>query len=291
MPALLTPFDNDGGIDEVAHRHNLRFLSEQGADGFLIAGSTGEGPYLEPGDREVLVSAAREDVPDAFVLCGVNAESVRQASTHIAEAHAAGADAALVITPTSIIRGDHGVVEQFYLDVAEDAPLPIFLYTVPVVTGYELPLDKVRTLAAHPAIAGMKDSGGKVERVVELSGTLPQPFYLFVGASRIVAPALTAGAYGAITSSANYAFPIASELVAAALASGAGADPLQDRLAAVAAAIEPLGRTATKAAAALVGMRPGYPRRPLRPLSGEHVPAVAAALEDAGLSPEPVPAG
>jgi dihydrodipicolinate synthase/N-acetylneuraminate lyase len=291
MPALLTPFDADGEVDEDAHRHNLRFLSRQGADGFLIAGSTGEGPYMEPGDRGLLVSAARDEVPEAFLLCGVHMESVRQASARMAEAHDAGADAALVITPTSIVRGHHDVVEQFYLDIAEDAPLPIFLYTVPVVTGYELPVNKVRNLSAHPAIAGMKDSGGKLERVVELSGTLTDPFYLFVGATRMVAAALAEGAHGAITSSSNYAWPIVSELVAAALASGEGTDSLQERLSGAAAAIEPLGRTATKAAAAMVGMRPGYPRRPLRPLAAEHLPAVAAALEKAGLSPEPVPAG
>ena len=285
VPALITPFDTGGELDLDAHRHNVRFLAQQGATGFLVGGSTGEGPYLEPGDRDHLATTVRQEVPDAFVLCGIHMESVRQATARIAEVHAAGADAALVITPTTIIRGANEAVASFYVDVAEAAPLPICLYTVPAVTGYELPVDDIRRLSAHPAIAGMKDSGGKLERVVEVSETLSQPFYMFIGATRIVG----AGAYGAIMSCSNYAWPIAAHLGEAALESNGEVAGYQARLTALTSAIEPLGRPATKAAAAMVGMRPGVPRRPLRPLASEHLPVIEAALKRAGLSVEAAP--
>lgn len=286
MPALITPFDTEGELDLDAHRHNVRFLAQQGATGFVVGGSTGEGPYLEPGDRAHLVATARQEVPDAFVLCGIHMESVRQATERITEAHTAGADAALVITPTTIIRGDDEAVARFYIDVAEATPLPLFLYTVPAVSGYELPVSSARRLSAHPGIVGMKDSGGGLDRVVELAGTLSEPFYLFVGATRIVGSGIGAGAYGAVMSCSNYAWPIASRLVAATREPNGDFAGYQERLTALTGTIEPLGRPATKAAAAMVGMRPGVPRRPLRPLASEHLPAIESALKRAGLSVE-----
>ena len=64
MPALITPFDDDGEIDVVAHHHNVSAATGVGARGVLIAGSTGEGPYLEPGERTTLVATARESAAD-----------------------------------------------------------------------------------------------------------------------------------------------------------------------------------------------------------------------------------
>ena len=60
LPALVTPFTRSGDLDLAAHRYNLTFLTSQGIKGFLIAGSTGEGPYLEPGERLSLLEVARD---------------------------------------------------------------------------------------------------------------------------------------------------------------------------------------------------------------------------------------
>ena len=283
MPAMVTPFDRDGEIDLEAHRHNVGHLAAAGLSGFLIAGSTGEGPYLEPGERGTLVTAARDESAAAFLLCGISAETVRQALTQIEEAFEADADAVLVVTPTTVARGRDAEIEGFYLDVADSSPLPVCLYTVPGVTGYELPVDSIRRISTHAGIVAIKDSGGNPARIGELEGTVGEPFDMFIGASRAVATGLDAGAYGAITASANYAWPILTHLVPAKKANSPTVGAHQEALDALTATIEPMGLPATKAAAGMVGLREGLPRRPLRPLQRSRHAVVAAALRKAGL--------
>lgn len=282
MPALITPFAATGDLDLDAHRRNVTFLVAAGLAGFVVGGSTGEGPYLEPGERGLLLRTARDAAPDATLVGGINAETVRLALAQIEEAAEAGADAALVITPTTLVRDRDMAVEAFYTDVADAATLPVLLYTVPRVTGYELPLDSVVRLSAHRSIVGMKDSGGEAQRAERLKGNTRPPFHIYIGASRAVADGVAAGARGAITASANYCWALLGELIDAA-ASGRGAASLQATLDALTAEIEPFGIPGTKTAAGMVGLDPGRPRRPLRPLHPSQHRTIAAALESAGL--------
>ena len=259
MPAMVTAFDRDEEIDVDAHRHNLRTLWDRGVRGFIVAGSTGEGPYLEAGERAALCSAARSELgDDAFVVCGVAAETVRAALGQIAEAAAGGADAVLVMTATSLVRGRHDLVAGHYVAIADRSGLPVLLYTVPGVTGYELPVETVVALAGHGNIVGIKDSGGRAERFARWRDQVPSPFWGFCGASGAIVDSMAFGAHGAITASANYAF----DLVARTVDGDTGA---QRDLAAVSGPVEAGGIAGTKAAAAGAGLRPGYSRAPLPP--------------------------
>lgn len=258
MPALITPFDGDEELDVAAHRHNVRFLSERHVAGFLVAGSTGEGPYLEAGERHALLAAARDELGDEpFLLCGIAAETLRQAAAQLGEAAAGGADAALVITPTTLVRGRHQLVEDHFAAVAAESSLPVLLYTVPPVTGYELPVEAVVRLAGNERVVGIKDSGGNPERIAEWVPATGTGFFTYCGASRAVSASMTAGAYGAITASANYAADLVTRAVD-------GDEEAQDELRVRAGAVEAAGVPGTKAAAERFGLRAGACRRPLR---------------------------
>lgn len=259
MAALITPFDDSGLIDAGAHRHNLRLLTDRGLAGFLIGGSTGQGPYLEVGERALLTATARDELGSAtFLLTGISAQSVRQAALQIAEGANAGADAVLVTTPTLLLRKDHELVASFFRSVADGSPIPVFCYSVPAVTSYELPVATAVELAGHPNIVGMKDSGGEPGRVAPVLDGAGDGYYLYTGASRIVHEATVRGAYGAITASANYA----CELVDAARSDL----DTQDRLSAVSATVEHHGLAGTYAAAEMEGLVPGTMRAPLKAL-------------------------
>lgn len=272
MPALVTALDDAGEIDAESHRHNVRTLWNRSVRGFVLAGSTGEGPYLEPGEREILCMATRDELGAVpFVVCGIAAETLRAARSQLEEAAAGEADFVLVMTPTTLVRGRHHLVEGFFQHVAEVSPLPVLLYTVPAVTGYELPVESIIALAAHENIVGIKDSGGKAERFAQWVGSVPDPFWGFCGASRAVLDSVAAGAYGAVTASANYAF----DLVTLCVAGDAAA---QAELIAVTAEIEAHGVPGTKAAAGRLDLRPGPPRAPLAAvepaLEGVELPGV-----------------
>lgn len=260
IPALITPFDSDGEVDIDAHRHNVTAAAAAGASGVLIAGSTGEGPYLEPGERRTLVSEARSAQNNMTVVCGVSAETDREAVRQIHEAASGGADAILVVTPGALVRNRMQPIVDFLTRTADAAPLPVFLYTVPMVTGYELPIEAVIGLASHPNIVGMKDSGGDYERLEHLGSVLSDDFIVYTGSSKALADGAARGAHGAITASANYALDLVS-------ASAGGDRAAQRALAALIAVIEPHGVPGTKFAASLTGMRPGSSRLPLQPLT------------------------
>jgi 4-hydroxy-2-oxoglutarate aldolase len=282
MPALITPFDDEGTIIIEAHRHNLRVQTSRGVTGFVLGGSTGEGPYLEAGERDLLLREARYELGDKpFLVCGIAAQSVRQANNQVRETAAGGADAALVMTPTSLARGNHDAIKRFFEAVAEASPIPLFLYSVPGVTGYDLPVDIAASLAEHPTVVAMKDSGGRPLHTKELVQSTPDDFMVFCGSSSALLTSMAGGAVGAITASGNYVPELLSDLVAAAAESVSAAGPLQTRLAEAAKEIEAFGVVGTKTAAAAAGLWTGIPRKPLQPIPRTELARIAQVVAKA----------
>ncbi len=260
MPALITPFTRGGEIDTRAHTHNLRVLADTGIKGFAIGGSNGEGPYLEPGDRHQLVKAARRR--KAHLMVGIAAETTRNALNQLAEATDAGADSILVLTPTTVARGRDEAVHRFYETVADQSKLPIFLYSVPMVTAYSLPIELVWKLSRHQNIVGMKDSSGDVVRLQSIIDATPGGFLLYSGSSKALTAAIAIGCDGAITGSGNYVPELVLKTLAAAKEDPSKARRLQKRLSALSADVEAHGIPGVKAAAKAAGLNPGYPREP-----------------------------
>ena len=162
MPALITPFGQRGEIDIKAHTSNMRTLAERGIEGFVIAGSNGEGPYLEPGERSRLIKAGRRR--KTHLMVGIAGESTRVALAQVAESTEAGADSLLVLTPTTVARGRDEAILRFYRTVADRSNVPIFLYSVPPVTSYSLPIELIWRLSRHENIVGMKDGSERLQR-------------------------------------------------------------------------------------------------------------------------------
>jgi dihydrodipicolinate synthase/N-acetylneuraminate lyase len=265
MPALITPFTRVGDIDIEAHNTNLGLLSEAGIEGFVIGGSNGEGPYLEPGERQRLVRAGRRR--KAHFMVGVAAETTRMALNQVKEAADGGADTILVMTPTTMSRGRDDAVLRYYRAIADASPLPMFLYSVPGVTAYNLPVDLVAKLSRHENIVGMKDSSGDVVRLQSIIDVTPAEFILYSGSSRALTAAIAIGCHGAITGSGNYVPDLVLRTLAAAKESPAKARRLQKQLSEISAYVESHGVPGVKAAAKAAGLEAGHPRAPLARLS------------------------
>lgn len=265
LPALITPFTQQGEIDSKAHTGNVRFLAEEGMEGFLIGGSTGEGPYLEPGDRARLIKAIRRR--KTHIMSGIAAESTRVALSLVEEATEAGADSLLVMTPTTMARGRDEYVLRFFKTIANRSKLPILLYSVPRVTAYNLPLELVWRLSRHDNIIGMKDSSGDVVRLQSILDSTPRDFLLYSGASKALTAAIAVGCHGAITASGNYAPKLIAKTLSTAKQDPAKARRLQKQLSSLSSDVEAHGIPGVKAAAKAAGLQPGYPREPLTRLS------------------------
>lgn len=265
MPALISPFTRDGDLDVEAHEHNLSTLVEVGIEGFVLGGSNGQGPYLEPGDRRHLITAGKRF--KTHLMCGIAAESTRMALAQVAEAEEAGADSILVLTPTTVARGRDDAIVGFYSDIADQVGVPVYLYSVPPVTGYSLPVELVEKLAGHENIHGMKDSSGDVVRLQTIVERTVESFRLFSGASRALSAAMAVGCYGAITGSGNYLPALVLETMEAAGTDPERARRLQKRLSRISAEVEAHGIPGVMAAARATGLEPGFPRLPLTRLS------------------------
>ncbi len=99
----------------------------------------------------------------------------------VQEAADAGADSVLVMTPTTLARGRDDAVLRFYRTIADMSPLPVYLYSVPGVTGYNLPIELVWRLSRHEKVVGMKDSSGDVVRLQSIIDATPPDFTLYLG--------------------------------------------------------------------------------------------------------------
>lgn len=279
LVALVTPFTADGDLDLDAHRHNLTTLHALGIDGFVIGGSNGEGPYMEPGERRTLVSTARETLGDGVhLMCGVMAETHRVGTRQLAEARDAGADSVLCLTPTTLTRNRPEAVERYFTAMAEASELALMLYSVPNTTAFNLGEDIVARLATHPNIAGMKDSSGDPVRMQRMVNSTPDEFMFWSGSSQALLLAITAGAYGVINGAGNYVPALVLETLEMAYKDPIGTRQLQARLAEISVTVESKGIAAVKAASVEAGLRPGHVRAPLAAVSDELAAELRAAV-------------
>lgn len=265
LPALITPFTRAGELDLKAHLHNLDTLIDHGMEGFVIGGSNGQGPYLEPGERHALVKGGRH--LEVYLMGGVAAETTRQGLAQLAELEQAGADSALVLTPTTLARGQDRAILRYYRTLADRSSMPIFLYSVPSVTAYSLPIDIVSVLAQHENIVGMKDSSGDVVRLQSILDATPRDFILYSGASKALTAAIAIGCHGAITGSGNYLPELVLSTLTAASTDLDKARRLQRRLSRISGEVESHGLPGVIAAARAAGLKPGFPREPLTRLA------------------------
>ncbi|XP_035167727.1 4-hydroxy-2-oxoglutarate aldolase, mitochondrial isoform X1 [Oxyura jamaicensis] len=177
FPPLATPFSALQEVDYAQLEANLRRYASIPFRGLVVLGSSGEYPYLAPRERLEVLSCVRRALPrDRLLLAGSGCEST-QATVELTVSMAeAGADAALVVTPC-YYRGamSAAALVRHYTEVAEASPIPVVLYSVPANTGLELPLEAVLTLAQHPNVIGIKDSGGDVSEAGLARGTRGWP--------------------------------------------------------------------------------------------------------------------
>lgn len=218
IPALITPMSDDGSIDFAAWDRVLDFHIEQGTDGLVVGGTTGESPVLEHTELEELVVAAKKRVAGRMPVIagsGTNGTSKSVALSKIAEK--AGADALLVVTPYYNKPSQEGLYRHF-MAIAEGVSLPIILYNVPSRTACDMLPATVERLAEHPNIVSIKEATGDVSRCGEILRRTGEDFVVLSGDDPTAADLMRAGASGVISVTANVAARAMHDMCAAALA-------------------------------------------------------------------------
>jgi 4-hydroxy-2-oxoglutarate aldolase len=283
--AATTPFMANGAVDFGALRHNVARWIEAGVDGVLVLGSTGEAIHLDDAESEEIVAAAREVVPTGkLLMVGPGRPTTAGTIRFTGRAAARGADLALVLTPFYYRHEmTSEALERYYRAVADAAPLPILLYSMPALTGITISAGLAERLSTHARIFGLKDSSGDVAALFERVERCAEHFRVFNGSARSVYPALAAGSAGSILAIAS----VAPEIAVAAHGAYAAGDLEGARRAAVtlarlSARLAPHGLGGLKAAMTVRGYRGGICRPPLA-FDFKAMRDVEAALAEAGL--------
>ena len=290
FPPIATPFESGGTLGAPV-KIFLEHLRDCGIDGVVALGSNGEAPSLNDQERLEWIRALREALPTPLrLLAGTGAESTRQTIERTLAAAAAGAEAALVITPSFFKRDlDGAAFRAHYAAVARESPIPILVYNVPQLTGVDLPAEWFLELDPHPGIAGLKDSSGDLAKLARVRQGRPD-LVLLPGVGGQLAEALALGADGGIPALANLA-PAGCAAIRRAVQ--AGDEPAARRLQAT---LKPLadwlggasGIARLKAGLAELSFDHGQPRAPLSPATPEERERTRALLSRAGLLPDVV---
>ena len=282
FPALTTPFGDDGEVTIARFKANLARYNATGISGYVVLGSTAESVMLSEAEGEALLAAAIEvAAPGKLLIAGTGTESTAATIKNTKRAAAMGYQLALVKTPyyyKPAYKPETYI--RHYRAVADVSPIPILLYSVPVFTGVSLETPEIVALAGHPNIAGMKDSSGVIQRIVEVVGQAPKSFQMLTGAAGVLHPALTSGARGGILALAS---PLPEMCVELFQLWKAGrhdeATLLQQRLAAATKVIVSEASIAgVKYAMDLRGFHGGLPRLPILPLAEAQKAKIAQVL-------------
>ena len=286
---VVTPFNKRGDIDGARFRENLRRYAGVGLSGIVVAGSTGEAPYLTERERLRLVALARDIVrPPELLIAGTGLESTRETVRLSREAVASGADAVLILTPNYFkSRMNSALLVSHFRAVADSLRRPIIIYNIPQFTGVRMEPSAIALISRHPNVVGLKESSGDLKYMRSILQAVKQngrpEFRVLSGAALIQLDALRAGAAGGVLGQATFVPELCVSLFEAFRQRRMKtAKELQQRLVPLAQKISILfGVSGIKAALDLSGYHGGPLRSPLVALSAPDRRIVASAIREA----------
>ncbi len=210
LTAIVTPFDATGAVDYDRFRELAGHLVENGSDGLVVAGTTGEAPTLSDDERLELIAVAVDAVGDrATVVAGTGTYSTAH-SVHLTErAHELGVDGLLVVTPYYNKPPPRGIVEHFKA-VAAASDKPIIVYNIPARVVLNLETETIAELAEIPTVRAVKQANDDLEqarRIVELG------LALYAGDDPLILPFLELGGVGGVCVHTHVVGPQVKELI------------------------------------------------------------------------------
>jgi len=272
LPALITPFNQEGKVDLEKLRGVIRFHLEKGVNGFFVCGSAGEGPLMSISERKLVAETVVEEVSNrASIIIHVGTTNTAETIELSKHAEENGADAVGVVTPYYFTPDLEGLMEHYRL-VAEAVNIPVLVYNIPSRTGFNMTPEIVTKLYEFPNIKGVKDSSRNLIQIREIIETAPKKITVINGADNLIFAALMIGVDGQISGTANVVPELFVELYKACERGDyTKALKLQSDINAVIRALSGPPIAPLKAALELRGIKAGLPKRPLRPLRPDEV--------------------
>ena len=206
LTAMITPFIGDGSLDLVGAATLARWLVEQGNDGLVVAGTTGESPTLTH-DEQVALVAAVVDAVEVPVVAGAGSNDTKAAVELTRRCTQAGAAGILTVTPYYNRPSQAGLVAHFSA-VAGATDLPVMLYDIPPRSGRKIETATILRLADEVEnIVAVKDAAGDVGETARLVAAAPDGFEVYSGDDALTLALLAVGAVGTVSVASHWTTP------------------------------------------------------------------------------------
>ena len=206
IPAMVTPFSEDGALDVDASVTLAKWLVDQGSEGLVITGTTGEGPAVTDEEDWELWRAVAEAVT-VPVIAGTTTNDTAHSVLQTRKAEELGCDAILAVTPYYNRPSQAGVYAHFEA-VASATGLPVVLYDIPVRTGRKIETTTMMQLAHQVSnIVAVKDAAGNPGATAKVIRDAPEGFEVYSGDDALTLPLLAVGAVGVISVAAHWSAP------------------------------------------------------------------------------------
>ena len=213
MTAIITPMTADGAVDEKALEAFVQWQIDEGTDGIVPVGTTGESPTLSHAEHErvidITLQVAKGKVP---VLAGAGSNNTEEAISLTKHAKAAGADAALIVTPYYNKPTQDGLYAH-YAAIAKAVDIPIVIYNIPGRSVIDMSVETMARLAKDfDTIVGVKDATHDLDRPLDTRLAIGEDFSQLSGEDATVAAFLAQGGHGCISVSSNVAPGLCAQL-------------------------------------------------------------------------------
>jgi 4-hydroxy-tetrahydrodipicolinate synthase len=288
--ALITPMKDNGDVDYDGFRRLISFQIDEGIDGILPLGTTGETPTLDEDEEEKLIKIAVEEIRGRVPLVvGTGSNSTKHMIIYTRRAKDLGADAALVVTPYYNKPNSSGILKHF--EAAGSVGIPVIIYNIASRTGLNIPTPLMEKLAQIPNIAGVKEASGDINQMADVIKNIKIPakerggdFAVLSGDDALSLPLMALGGDGVISVVSNLVPAKVAALTRACFNGDYGtARRLHyELLPFVKAAFIETNPAPIKAAMAMAGLPAGPARLPLGPLSSVNEAALRKAVEQLG---------
>jgi len=273
ITAIVTPFDQQGNVDEAGFVELLDHLAANGSDGFVICGTTGEAATLSIEEHLGLIELAVSNRPEgSSIIAGAGSNDTRHAVEMTERSTELGADAILSVTPYYNRPNRRGIVAH-YEEVVKATDKPIILYNIPSRTGTNLPNEFLAELAQLERIEFVKQANP--DDVAQVDG-----LGLYAGNDDMLAEVLDLGGLGGILVASHVVGPQMRQMVEQPELRGEVDASLTEVYEALGVTTNPIP---VKAALSLLGLPSGPLRLPLVEASPEELAVVATALTNLGL--------
>ena len=284
LVALITPMNQDGSINYEQLRDLIDWHIENGTDGIVAVGTTGESATLPVEEHLAVIEATVKHVNKRIpVIAGTGANNTVEAIALSKAAEQAGADYTLSVVPYYNKPSQEGIYQHFKT-IAEATSIPMIIYNVPGRTVVSMSNDTILRLAEIPNIVGVKEASGKIGSNIELINSVPEGFAVFSGDDPTGLPFMLCGGHGVVTVAANVAPKLFADMCRAALKGDiATARRLNEQLIPIYNTMfcEP-SPAAPKWGLSLLGKCEPHVRLPLVALTEDGQAKVRAALEKSG---------